>query len=272
VNLDPKGSAPSAPNEGTDDVASWRLAPTLITLRDEINRNWPLRDKTSDGSLGNASHAASKSDHNPDSRRVVCAIDIDEDLTGSKTKYPSFNSGTPAKAALVDVLLRLAKDGKLPQLYYVIYERKIYSRTNGFAAKAYNGPNAHDHHVHVSVYHGASLADRKAPWGITKAVAVTTPKPAPVSHSGTSTISLKALLAGIAKPSQSWPEVKAVQAALNAWAPSLKLAVDGYWGKASSNAYAKYQSVKYDAPVGHRDADGTPGKESLTALGFTVNP
>lgn len=152
-------------------TSSWRLAPTIITLRDELNREWPLRDKTSDGTLGNASHAASRSDHNPDSRRVVCAMDIDEDLSGSKSKtYPRFNPGQPAKAALVDRLLSLAKAGKLPQLAYVIYERRIYSRTYGWVAKAYNGANAHEHHVHISVRHEAQYADSTKTWNLRRVV------------------------------------------------------------------------------------------------------
>lgn len=125
-------------------MATWKLAPTLVQLTKEINAAYPLRDKTSDGTLGNATHAASASDHNPDSRRIVCAIDIDEDLGGSANKaYPRFNDGQAAKVALVDRLLTLALAGRLPQLYYVIYERKIYSRTRNFEPKAYNGPNAH---------------------------------------------------------------------------------------------------------------------------------
>lgn len=146
-------------------MANWRLAPTLVQLLKEVNALYPLRDKTSDGTLGNASHAASRSDHNPDNRRVVCAVDIDEDLGGSANqKYPKFNSGQPAKEKLLNRLLKAAKAGLLPQLYYVIYEGYIYSRTNDFRPKVYNGPNKHDHHLHVSVYHEAYLADRKAKW------------------------------------------------------------------------------------------------------------
>lgn len=146
-------------------MSEWRLAPTLVTLRAEINERWPNRDKTSDGTIGNASHAAGSSDHNPDARGVVCAIDIDEDLKGPTDPAPSFHAGTPA-AGLVSELVANAKAGDTPQLYYVIYERKIYSRTYDFRARDYTGPNAHDHHLHVSVYHTASLADRTDPWGI----------------------------------------------------------------------------------------------------------
>lgn len=146
-------------------MADWRLAPTLVTLRSEVNRRWPLRDKTSDGTIGNTSHAAGTSDHNPDSRGVVCAIDLDEDVDRSTGPYPSFYPGQPLNQLLAE-LLASAKDGKLPQLYYLIYEGYIYSRTYGFAKRRYEGSNPHDHHMHISVYHTARLADSTEPWGI----------------------------------------------------------------------------------------------------------
>lgn len=146
-------------------MSDWRLAPTLRVLRDEINERWPHRDKTSDGTLGNASHAAGTSDHNPDLRGVVCALDVDEDLWGPTDPAPSFHSGTPA-AGLVGELIKNAQAGDTPQLFYVIYERKIYSRTYGWMKQDYEGANAHDHHVHISVYHDPKYADSTKPWGI----------------------------------------------------------------------------------------------------------
>lgn len=158
------------PQEG-QDMASWTLAPSLIELRDEINENWPLRDKTSDGSLGNAAHSARLSDHNPNGKRVVCAIDVDEDLLGSKASaYPRFNSGAPAKQILLDVLIKLAREGKINQAHYFIYERKIYQKKNNWNPAPYSGPNAHEHHLHISVEQVESLWVRRAPWGITKAL------------------------------------------------------------------------------------------------------
>src|SRR5690606_29069239 len=59
---------------------SYYLAPSLVKLRDLINQNWPNRDKSSDGWIGDPSHQARKSDHNPDysAGGVVRAIDVDE--------------------------------------------------------------------------------------------------------------------------------------------------------------------------------------------------
>lgn len=139
-----------------------RLAPTLAVFRDQVNDKWPVRDTTSDGTIGDKKHRDRKSDHNPDLRGVICAWDCDEDLAGKKGRYPHIQPGQGLRA-LVDATVRAAKAGRLPQLYYVIYEGKIYSRTRGFKPKDADG---HDHHAHFSVYHSAHLADRTNRWDV----------------------------------------------------------------------------------------------------------
>lgn len=61
---------------------SYYLAPSLAVLRAEINARWPGRDKASDGWIGDTAHQSTRSDHNPNSRGSVNAIDIDEDGIG----------------------------------------------------------------------------------------------------------------------------------------------------------------------------------------------
>jgi hypothetical protein len=60
---------------------SYHLAPSLVRLREQINQEWPQRDTTSDGWIGDTRHQAVKSDHNPDysAGGVVRAIDVDKD-------------------------------------------------------------------------------------------------------------------------------------------------------------------------------------------------
>jgi hypothetical protein len=125
---------------------AYYLAPSLVSLRDEINRAHPRRDKTSDGWIGDTAHAARRSDHNPDysSGGVVRAIDVDKD--GIDT----------AK------LLRIAC--ACPSTEYVIWNRKIYTRSNGFRAQAYNGSNPHDKHMHISIRH-TKTAEAARKWG-----------------------------------------------------------------------------------------------------------
>ncbi len=56
-----------------------RLVRAGVTLRNQVNAKWPNRDKASDGWIGDAAHAARKSDHNPDADGWVHALDIDKD-------------------------------------------------------------------------------------------------------------------------------------------------------------------------------------------------
>lgn len=108
-----------------------KLAPSLLRLRNEVDARWPNRDKASDGWLGDASHAARQSEHNPDSKGMVHAIDITQ------------------KGINVDELLNAVI--KHPAVWYVIANRKIYSRTHGWVAQSYTGSNPHTKHVHISI-------------------------------------------------------------------------------------------------------------------------
>jgi hypothetical protein len=136
-------------------MSTWRLAPALIQLRDELNGRWPNRDKSSDGAIGDAAHAASASDHNPNSEGVVCAYDIDTDLDGTN------DSNDPEMEALVEWL----RTHPHPNLKYVIFQGRMFSSyaTSGyapFAWRPYHG-DAHVSHPHVSV--GKGKDGRSAP-------------------------------------------------------------------------------------------------------------
>lgn len=129
---------------------NWRLARALETLRSQVNAKWPNRSKSSDGSVGDTSHSARKSDHNPDANGVVHAIDITHDPKGGFDSY-----------AFADMLLR----NKDPRISYVISNRRIASGGGGpspWKWRKYTGSNPHDHHVHISVR--ADKADNSDPW------------------------------------------------------------------------------------------------------------
>lgn len=153
-------------------MASYFLAPSLVALRNEVNARWPDRLKTSDGWIGDTSHAARKSDHNPDwdNDGIVRALDIDEDLDGNAA------DGTWDARPIVDTILA-RRD---PRIAYVIYEGLIWRSyaKPGLAAWApanYTGINSHGHHVHVSIHHTHAAENDTSPW-------LTAIPPAPVSH------------------------------------------------------------------------------------------
>lgn len=118
---------------------AWRLAGSLVKLREQLNAAYPNRSKVSDGSIGDAAHAAVPSDHNPNSAGVVCAIDI--------THSPS--TGLDAHA-LADRLIV----NRHPTLKYVISNYRIAGDWTGWKWVRYYGSNPHDKHIHVSVGRG----------------------------------------------------------------------------------------------------------------------
>lgn len=136
---------------------SWRLANSLITLRDQFDELAPERDTSSDGTIGDAAHAARASDHNPDSSGVVKALDITHDPAHGVDTYQ------------IAEQLRLSRDDRIK---YVISNRRIFGDA-GYAARnggepwtwqRYGGSNPHDHHMHVSV--DLPDLDSPAPWPI----------------------------------------------------------------------------------------------------------
>ena len=127
-------------------MSSWRLAKSLECLRDQINVAHPKRSKVSDGSIGDARHSArgSASDHNPNERGIVCAIDITHD---------------PANRVDGHILSReLITD---PRQKYVIFAGEIFKARTG-VWEPYHGANRHDHHVHISVK--SEVCDNIEPW------------------------------------------------------------------------------------------------------------
>ena len=109
-----------------------------IQLREQIDDAFPDRDRTSDGWLGDARHAARVSDHNPDSKGIVRAIDIDADLRSHASE--AFD--------LADQLRLLARSDK--RISYIIFNGKIASWKLNWAWRDYKGINPHHKHIHCS--------------------------------------------------------------------------------------------------------------------------
>jgi hypothetical protein len=142
----------------------WRTARALGApggegLLGEVNARAPNRSKASDGSIGDAAHARTRSDHNPcGCCGVVCARDFTHDPGGG------FDADAFAEWLRGRVLA-----GEEPRLRYVIWNRRIFSGLGQKAApgiwRPYEGTNPHTHHVHVSVRHGPECYDDRRPWG-----------------------------------------------------------------------------------------------------------
>jgi hypothetical protein len=107
-------------------------------LREQIDDAFPDRDRASDGWLGDAKHAARKSDHNPTAEGIVRAIDIDADLRSHKSE--AFD--------LADQLRLLARSDK--RISYIIFNGKIASWKRNYKWRKYDGINPHKTHIHIS--------------------------------------------------------------------------------------------------------------------------
>lgn len=122
------------------------LAPSLAIFRDEINSRWPGRDRTSDGWIGDAKHQASKSDHNPNARGSVDALDIDEDGVDMDAIFAAFK--------------------RHPSARYWIYEGVLYHRDRGWKPEEYHGDNPHDKHAHGSIDQTSEAEQDRRSWGL----------------------------------------------------------------------------------------------------------
>lgn len=219
---------------------SYFLAPALVQLRSECDKMFPRRDKASDGWIGDASHAARPSDHNPcyyckgKFYEIVRAIDIDISPDGRADKDLRAEI---VKAAVSD-----------PRTYYVISNGIIYSRTYDFAARRYTGSNPHFAHVHVSL-NGVNGVNPEgnfstAPW-------FDVAKPLPKKTIDLSVLQKQMLIAlGVEKGDLRFAHaVRFTQMALNKKLGT-NLKTDGYAGKATLNVWGEFER--------ERDVRGRP--------------
>jgi hypothetical protein len=115
-----------------------------VTLRNQVNKRWPKRDKRSDGWIGDKAHVTRQSDHNPDARGLVHALDIDADLD---PKDPG------AAQRLANQIVAYAASG-IPgsnRIKYVVFNDQIASGTYANSMWKWRGSGyGHMQHIHVS--------------------------------------------------------------------------------------------------------------------------
>lgn len=147
----------------------WRLAPSLVLYVEEVDRRFPGRDRSSDGSIGDQAHASRESDHNPYDG-YVHAVDLDEDVA----------PGIDLDALWSHLIAR-----RDPRVRYVIYEGAIvksYVDSAGHVAwkpYLYSGANAHSHHLHLSISRTTTARTDERSWGIARAFPRVQPAPPP---------------------------------------------------------------------------------------------
>lgn len=121
------------------------MAECLKKLREQLNALYPNRSKVSDGSIGDTAHSSRKSDHNPNSVGVVCAIDITHD---------------PEDGVDCHWLAKQLFRANNSRWKYLIWNGMITTKDKSGWTR-YNGANKHNHHLHISV---AGSYDNRDAW------------------------------------------------------------------------------------------------------------
>jgi hypothetical protein len=127
-----------------------RRAHNLQKLLAQVDAAYPRRSRISDGWIGDAAHRNRPSDHNPNAKGVVQAIDITHDADGVGDDLDTWKFAD---------MLQQKKDRRIKN---VISNSRIFA---GNAApqpwvwRPYTGANNHARHVHVSVADDPTLHD-----------------------------------------------------------------------------------------------------------------
>jgi hypothetical protein len=126
----------------------YQIAPSVRAALQQATVRWPKRSRASDGTLGDAAHAARQSDHNPDADGVVHAFDLTHD---------------PADGVDCETLATLLVQRRDKRVKYIIWNRRI-CNSNTWTWRAYGGKNPHTKHMHVSIHDTYAAETDESPW------------------------------------------------------------------------------------------------------------
>ncbi len=162
-------------------LATVYSVPASTTLRDEFNAVAPGRDKTSDGTIGDPAHAESVSDHNLDETGNTGGVEDNDDIDEVHARDVDSSGPWPAGWTMerfVQLILARCRSGQERRLRYIIYNRRIWRKSNGWVQEVYTGPNPHDKHAHFSFEYGSGSGASNpenitTPYGIEAAMALT---------------------------------------------------------------------------------------------------
>lgn len=138
----------------------WYKVAWINPLFARFNALWPNRNHAQDGTIGDTAHMSGTSGHNPDDTPGVSAERQDADTKPEVRAADVDTRGTDMERAVQDILRGPAAERD--RLIYIIYNRRIWRKSNGWRQETYTGSDPHDTHAHFS---GDPAADENgAPW------------------------------------------------------------------------------------------------------------
>lgn len=128
------------------------VVPNLLEGRDQLNNKFPNRDKSSEGTIGDLPHQKETSSHNPDETgkpefsdndgvNEVRAADFDKDLRSSEGL---------TMEQVAQLWVTKARSGDMWWVRYMIYNKRIWHKKDGYQTRLYTGSNPHTDHIHVN--------------------------------------------------------------------------------------------------------------------------
>lgn len=144
--------------EALSEVSPWRPAKSIMKLRQQIDEEYPGRNKASDGIIGDTAHCPGSSDHCPNiidnGIGVVTAIDITHD---------------PESGCDMHEVTRLIAADQDSRIKYIICNREIcssyaYAGKPAWTWRSYSGSNPHTKHAHFSVRKEKTKYDNANGW------------------------------------------------------------------------------------------------------------
>jgi hypothetical protein len=232
-------------------MTSFEIVPCLDEARDQLNDRFPKRAKKAEGGIGDAAHQKEISSHNPDDELGVSAEHNDHDGV-HEVRARDFDKNLKDKDVsmedVVQLWVKLARQGTLWWVRYIIFNGRIWHERDGFKTHAYTGSNKHVDHVHVT-----SGFDQKSD-----------------TVTGTNW-HLADLKKGTAADTPSKPAVLNVdgrlgEATIKRWQQIMRTPVDGKISTPKSDLVHAVQ-LRLKGTVNHRLAvDGEFGRDTIVAL------
>lgn len=137
-----------------------RLCAAGTTIRAQLDKRFPKRDRRSDGWIGDQAHSQRFSYHNPDAAGIVWALDVDENF-GMGT----WRNGKAARR-FADQLVDYIRSG-LPgseRVLHVVYEDQVVSGTYRNSWWRWRGSGyGHTFHIHITFRQGSGNDARPFP-------------------------------------------------------------------------------------------------------------